>query len=204
MASIIRRYVRNQIADAAIKAYIQPSGAVLAVSPTHADIQVDDSVAGIGETADEYMLSLGYRLQATNPASPLVAFYGSSKLVNDVLAVTSDAAFETVGGVITNPGFFVDNLAATFGRITGAYQATGATGELQIIECRPDGSDPELKMPPVVIPDTAGAWTVLELGTSMPPRPNGPWEYALQARLNGSAALSLKYVSMSLMQLALP
>lgn len=209
MAIITRRYIRNQLDEGTIQISVSPTAAVLAVSPSHADIQVDDAVAGMAEGLDEYMKQLGFRFMEEGPATPLVAFYGSSKLIDNTKAIVSTPAFEIAGGVITNPGFFSPNLPATFGRITGAYRVTGVGAQCKIVEANPDGSNPEDKnAAPVDLANTLGVWKILRFQTDIAPRPvvsvAKPWQYTLEAQTGGTADFEFKYVSLSLMQLAQP
>jgi hypothetical protein len=130
-----------------------------------------------------------------------VQLMGSNKLVTDEVAVTEDAAWQTLGGVVTTPGFFGD-LSLMFARISQQVKTVGATVEFRIME--DNGASIESKnSTPWVAPDTAGVWTGVAFNTDVPPRdpvaPATENTYTLEARLNGSTSASVRFSTMSVM-----
>ena len=131
----------------------------------------------------------------TGVQAPYVVFHASSKFVEGTAPITSTTAWETLGGVVFNPEFFVDtSLANMFGMCEGQNAATGAGAELRVLE---DGA--VITSVPYPVPDTTGSSQNFEFPTDVPPTA-GQHLYELQGRLNGAASASVSFVTLSLME----
>lgn len=127
-----------------------------------------------------------------------IVFHAASKLVEGEVVITQDATWQLLGGVITQPAFFTSNLAAVIGRVSAGVKTSGTTIQLKVTE--DDGTtEADLVTAPQTIPDTAGAWQNHNFSTDVAPR-IGNNTYCLWGRLNGSASASVRFVSMSLLE----
>ena len=131
----------------------------------------------------------------TGVQAPYVVFHASSKFVEGNAPITSTTAWETLGGVVFNPSFFVEtDISNVFGTAEGRNEATGAGAELRILE---DGV--VITTVSYSVPDTGGVPANFEFYTDVPPTA-GQHVYELQGRLNGAASASVTYVTLSVME----
>jgi hypothetical protein len=140
---------------------------------------------------DEYMKDAGY-LPVTS-AAPI--FHASTTITSEEIAIPS-LDWSDIGGVVTTPSFFCANLDRLIGRMVGEYKADGMGAELRIVE---DGT--RVVSPEMPLPDTAGTWTLSPpLVTNTPTMP-GQHAYRLQGRLNGALSASIRFTSLSLLEI---
>jgi hypothetical protein len=120
-------------------------------------------------------------------------FHAASKLIEGELTVTQDATWQTLGGVVTTPDFFMATLAAGLGRIVGSYKSVGTAPEIRIIE------DDTTTLCTFSAVATADVWTMMQFFTTTPPTA-GTHEYKIEGRLNGATSMSVRFTSMSLLE----
>ncbi len=131
----------------------------------------------------------------TGAPTPWVVFHASSKFTESTVPITSVGAWETLGGVVFNPSFFVEtDINNLFGTAEGRNEATGAGAELRVLE---DGV--VITTVSYSVPDTGGVPANFEFYTDVPPTA-GQHVYELQGRLNGAASASVTYVTLSVME----
>lgn len=123
-------------------------------------------------------------------------FHASSLAIGNPAAITSDQTWQDLGGVVTTPSFFVSNLNAIIARIVGDARAVGSGAELRLVE-----DESRVLSPVALIPDTGGSWGLLPPFNSDQPPSAGQHVYTLQGRLNGANSASLRYTSLTLMEL---
>lgn len=171
------------------------------MNPTHwevilvdMDVDPDESITvpevfNVKVLADDRARSL----QAARGQASVI-FHASSKIVENEKAIVSPT-WETLGGVVSTPGFFAIDIAKVFGRCIGSLQATGTGAELTIVE-----SETELVGTPFSIPDTSGAWQPFSFSTDqlIGLATN---TYELRGRLNGASAAKVRFVSLSMLEL---
>jgi hypothetical protein len=123
-------------------------------------------------------------------------YKAASKLVEEAkLDIVQDLTWQVLGGVVTNPSYFIPDIATAFGKIQCVEEAVGATAELRIMERNP-ADNTEVECCLVQIPE-ANDMQAFDFNTTTPPRV-GVMEYRLEGRLNGATSASVGFVSMSL------
>jgi hypothetical protein len=145
---------------------------------------------------DQFMADAGYAFYRQAPQ--LAAFRASSKIVNDAVVVPTGAAWVTLGGVATNPGFFANNLTKIVGQITGNYKATGGTAELRVVETE-TATGIETVLGTFLLASSAGAWGMIEGLTNVAPKANLN-TYRLEARGNTVTDLEVRFVTLVLLE----
>jgi hypothetical protein len=133
---------------------------------------------------------------AAHTGKQAAEFKASSKLVEQAeVAITDDLTWQVLGGVVTNPSFFVPDVATAFGKIICISKAVDATAELRVVE-RDTSDNSEVVCCLVQIPETA-TMQAFDFNTTTPPRA-GTMEYRLEGRLNGATSAAVGFASMSL------
>lgn len=153
-------------------------------------LSTDDKAA-----LDLFMSDRGY-----NQSSKPVTFHAPSSIVQSEIAITSDTDWQDLGGVVTSPNFFVPDLNRILGQVTGAGKVSGTGVELRIIEDNLNGTIRDMVPAPRAVADTADAWKSVQFTTQLPPS-TGLNMYILQGRLNGATSASIRFVSMSLLEI---
>jgi hypothetical protein len=125
-------------------------------------------------------------------------FRTSSLVVLKSQAVSDPTGWDELGGVVTSVDYFVSEVLLASARIVGQYKTTGAGALLRVVEN--DGGSQRTVSPELSLPDTAGEWAFLPSFTTDKAPSVGQNLYRLQGKLNTATALSLRYVSMSLME----
>ena len=143
---------------------------------------------------DLYMTDAGYAV--VSAAWPL--FHAATTVTSDEVLITT-LDWMDLGGVVTTPDFFCDDLARLFGRVIGEYRAVGTGAQLRIVE---DGV--RVMSPEGDLPDTAAAWVLTPGLMTDQPSLAGKHTYTLQGRLNGAISASIRFTSMSLIESVLP
>lgn len=134
------------------------------------------------------------------PVQTQLVFRASSKIVELEQVLTNTTGFDTLGGVVTTPTFFVANPAMIVGRCVGAFKAVGTGAQLQILEILEDGTVNNLTPTPFDIPDSADEWKNQGFNIQVPPSA-GMNRYLLEGKLNGATSASVEFVSMSIMEI---
>lgn len=124
---------------------------------------------------------------------PVPTFRASSTLIGLESEISAVGGFEVLGGVVTTPDFFSPNLAALVSRIVGEYNAIGTGAELRVVE---DGGT---VLGSLELAEAAD-WTKMQWFTTTPPSA-GTHHYTLEGRLNGATSASVRFVSMTLLEL---
>lgn len=128
-------------------------------------------------------------------------FKASSKMVEQAeLDIIQDVTWQVLGGVVTNPSYFVPNVAAAFGKIICISKAVGDTAQLRVVE-RDLSDNTEVVCCEKTIPETANM-EAFDFNTETPPR-FGTMEYRIEGRLNGATSAAVGFVSMSLFKVYL-
>ena len=128
-------------------------------------------------------------------------FHAASKLVEHAeVAITADTTWQVLGGTVTSPSFFVDQMGSILGRIVGGIRTVGATVELRVVEVADDGSEVVMRVPAFIAADTGDVWKKFEFTTNVVPRENDN-TYRLEARLNGATSARVRYTSVTLLEL---
>lgn len=132
---------------------------------------------------------------------PTARFHATSKIINDAVAVTEDASWQVVGGVVSDVSFFTADVSRALGRVVLGAKTTGTGAQLRVVEEAVDGDgEVDMKPTPHAIPDTSDAWLPEKFSTTVPPR-GGDRTYRLEARRNGATTFSLRFASMSLLSI---
>jgi hypothetical protein len=129
-----------------------------------------------------------------------MVFHATSKVLDSAVQVTSTDTWQEMGGVITNPGFFVSDLTRAFGQLTGQAKVVGTGAEVRLVE---DVGGVLYPLITGTLTDTAGAWAVASWTSVGIPQAGGERPILLQARLNGATSAWLRYMSATLMELIL-
>lgn len=130
----------------------------------------------------------------TGPAEKLF-FRATSMVVVEEKAITQDTTWQELGGVVSTIGAFVADLSKARGRIVGQVKTSGTAAQFRIVK----ENDTSLLTTAHAPGDTSGAWTALQFSTDNDPVA-GIQLYRLQGRLNGATSASVRYVSMSLLE----
>jgi hypothetical protein len=138
---------------------------------------------------------------ATHQGKLELTFKATSTLVpSEESVISSDASWQTIGGVVSNVQFFIPDLTKAVGRVQGVSKAVGNMAELRIVEKDlSDGS--EVVIAQAFIVESAQE-TAFAFVTTTTPRP-GTMEYRLEGRRNGSASASVGFTSMTLLEATL-
>ena len=180
--------------------YSQIQGAALS-SATFEYVSTDSDPTGSGvptiyvwfdsepNSADRATLG-GIIAAHTGVAAPRVTFHASSKFVESTAAISNDTDWEVLGGVVTSPSFFADDLDSIVGRCTGFCEVTGLGVELRVTE-----NGATMLSSPHALSESG----TFQFDTDTPPSA-GQNVYRLEARLNGATAASVSFVSMSLLE----
>jgi len=118
-------------------------------------------------------------------------FHASSTLA-DLEKTLASSEWAVLGGVVTTPEFFC-SVGSILARVVGSYRAVETGAELRLVE---DGTR---VLGTFQIPDSADAWTKMQWFSSDVPLA-GTHEYTLEGRLNGASSASVRFVSMSLLE----
>lgn len=171
------------------------------VAPTKTDAEIQ-------QLLEHDLLAKGKFLGPVTTSEPTAVagppkFHATSKIVDgaDVgtVVIEPGPAWQVLGGVVANPGFFTPNLPKVMGRVVGSVKAVGAGAELQVVEEDPVGGDVVLGT--YVVPDSAGAWVVLKFSAMLAAPRAGDHTYRLEGRLNGATSMALRFTSLSMLEL---
>jgi hypothetical protein len=127
-----------------------------------------------------------------------IVFHSTALVLGPAAQVTSTDTWQEMGGVITNPGFFIADLTRAFGQLTGQAKVVGTGAEVRLVE-EVDGVQHVLITGTLV--DTSNAWAVASWTSVGVPQSGGERPILLQARLNGATSAWLRYMSATLMEM---
>lgn len=179
---------------------LEIGGTTLVALFGHIDTAGDSCCLDFSDALDTDEKAMLDGIVAAHTGAPLthVEFRASTALIGENKDVLSQD-WEDVGGVVTNVGFFVKDIANALGRVVGQAKCVGSGAQLRIL--KQGGS---VLLGPVAIEPTAGAWSVLSVTTS-PELPLDAEEklYTVQARLNGATSLAFRYTSFTLLEICL-
>jgi hypothetical protein len=122
-------------------------------------------------------------------------YHASSTLVTDEKAITEVSAWQELGGIMTNPSYFIPDMDRALGRVVGMVKVDGTGVELRLTE---DGSQiGSVK----ALDDASGAWAKLTWTTAGGVL-GGDRHYVLEGRLGDAAnTASIKHAALSLLEL---
>lgn len=130
-------------------------------------------------------------------------FHGGISIAQGPISITSDAPWQTLGGIVSRLRFFTPHVFNTFGRITADIKTVGTTAQLQLIgDDRGGGAPPAevaLTSAPEALPGTASVWQKIRFDTDVAPRAL-ECVYRLEGRLNGATSAEIRFCSLSLLE----
>lgn len=165
------------------------------IEPTMLDVYMADAL----DAAQEAVLDA--TITAHQGFGYVSTLKGTLPLVKKEQAIASDVAWEVIEGVLTTPRFFTDDVSQLVARIIGEHKGDG--GQLALWE-EVDGQANEEKINPAfAFPDTAGGWQKFKVDSNVAPRDGTRNLYRADGRLNGAAALSLRYCTISMVEVVI-
>jgi hypothetical protein len=114
--------------------------------------------------------------------------------------VDLDATWKEVGGVVTNPGFWVPNPAMSFSVVTLCAEVDGVGAEMKVVQVV-GGVETDLNSIPVALPDSGGAWSTFSFTTDQPPQGGQEARYVVKARLGAATSANIKELSIALVEI---
>jgi len=151
------------------------------------------------ESLDARMAELGYSFGwVSPPGPPPAAFYASSKIVPGEESVASQT-WEVIGGVVTNPSFFIPDLNKALGKLLGQAKVSGSGAQIRVVEEK-EGEADVVVIGPFDVPDSGGAWVVFNQPSHTVAR-SGDLIYRVEAQLNGATSMEVRFTTMSLLEL---
>ncbi len=129
-----------------------------------------------------------------------IKFHASSKVVNDPKPITDPSGYQDMGGVVSNPNFFVTDLNKALGRVTGSYKSQGSGVKLKLTEIDASGVEKDLNSSPYELPDSSGQWKKFVFKTDLPPG-SGSNLYILKATLGNASSSDMRFTSATLLEL---
>lgn len=162
------------------------------IEPDKLDVYMADALTAPEETA------LTAVVLATQGVGLTTTLLGALTLVNAEKIITGDAVWDIMEGLLTTPSFFTSDMSQISARIIGEHKGTG--GQLRLVE-NVDGSGDEEKINPFFeFPDTSGAWVRFKVDSDVVPREGIRNLYRTECRLDGTASLSLRYATISMLK----
>lgn len=162
------------------------------VEPDKLDIYMADLLTAPQEAA------LTATVAATQGVSIVVTLEVTIPLVGKEVAVIGDLIWDVLEGAVTTPSFFCEDMNCLFARIIGEHRGDG--GQLRLVENVDGEGDEEKIVPFFEFPDTVGAWKRFSVDSNVVPRDGQQNVYRTDARLNGAAALDIRYATISMIK----
>jgi hypothetical protein len=125
-------------------------------------------------------------------------FRASNHLCNSEVAVTEDATWQVIGGVVSSVGVVVFDRTKAKGRLVCGVKTSGTQVEMRITEDK-NGSVVVLNTSVYQVADTSDAWVNIGFNTDVVPRA-GRNTYRLEARLNGATSATIRYAALTLLE----
>lgn len=148
-------------------------------------------------TATEKLLLDGVVAAHAGVVGSALIFHASTLAVSAEEIILSGSTWQDLGGVVTSPSYFVADLARATARLVGEIKTVGATVQLRVVE---DAAE-RIITPETTMANTLGAWALFPAIMSTVAPLSGQHLYRLQGRLNGSVSASIRYTSLSLLEL---
>jgi len=126
--------------------------------------------------------------------------HASSTVINQPISLANPSGYQDIGGVVSNPNFFIFDLSKALGRITGSYRSQGSGVLLKLIEVDSSGVEKDLNSSPYSLDDTAGQWKKFAFTTDIPPG-SGSHVYILKGTLGNASSSDIRFTSTSLLEL---
>lgn len=151
------------------------------------------------DLSSEEQTALGTLVSNHEGAPPMVVKWHASSVLTDheKSATAAYPAWTELGGAVTTPEFFSENLPYCKGRVVGQYRTDGPGALLRIKE-----GDAEPSSHSFEAPNTNGQWVNMQWFSADPPT-EGTHLYALEAQLPetpGATIITVKYVAVSLLE----
>jgi len=127
-----------------------------------------------------------------------MTFIASGSILGAEVSLPSGASWGLLGGIVTNPNFFVGNPNEAVGRVVGQYMAMGTGAEIRLVEA---STSTVMNSTPFALDDNSGAWEEFKFTTDQPP--DGTYAerlYRLEGRLNGASEARIRFTSLSLLR----
>lgn len=123
---------------------------------------------------------------------------GTIHIANGETVVNQDASWQVLGGIVTTPRFFFPDVTKIIARIIGQHKGTG--GQVSLNEDMDGNPDEEKINPFFELPDTLGEWKRFKVDSNVSPRDGLRNAYVPRTRLNGTANLSIRYATISMIK----
>lgn len=150
--------------------------------------ELDPSVKGF---LDDYM-----NTRNLDPSGKTMLIHATTTLVG--LPRDLGPAWTDLGGVVTNPSFFVPNVAAVIGLVTGNIRTNGLGAKLRVVEDVVGAENILIEQP---LPDTGGAWQVFQFLTGNPSANPIEKTYTLRGDAAGLATAEARFMSLALVEI---
>ena len=177
---------------------VEEVSAALAITPTTVDVDADVVITFTDALSSGDETDLNAVVAAHTGIRTNLIFHAASKLINESLEITSESDWQDLGGAVTNIGFFIKDLANARGRVVSACKTVGSGAQLRIVE--DNGVDtPTVLRAAFDIGDTGGNWLLKKFFTDTNPS-SGDAQFILQGRLNGATSASIRFVTLTLLE----
>lgn len=148
----------------------------------------------------EQEANLDAAVAAHDGVRAIVEFIAASEAVNTEKAITQDQTWEVLGGVVTNPLFFIHDPNQVVARVVGQLKTVGVGMEMRLVE---NSGEKVLTSAVFQAPDSADAWQEFKFQTDVPPDSQTETLYRLEGRLNGATSASIRFTAMTLLRVEL-
>jgi len=128
--------------------------------------------------------------------------YGSMKVVDQVINITTTTAWQELGGVVFNPTKVVPikRLPLVVVRLEGAIRTQGTEVQFLLAEDLDGSGDIQtLVSPPFDVPNTANNWVIGSIETNVNLR-QGNNIYTVAARLRTSTSAAIRYAKLTVLE----
>jgi hypothetical protein len=192
--SISTDFPNAEVHGAKLKAEVAASSiaAVCCVSRAgdFCDVTFDDALSAGDETTLNGLVAAHDGVKPKN-----FGYASSSKLVPLELNIPNDDAWHEVGGVTTTMGAFVSNPADALGKLIGEHKTTGANAQIRARYSSDDG----LLISPVTLPNSSGAWAVMDFNSDQAFRLNTE-TIIVEAKCPAGETLDFRFVTATLLR----
>lgn len=193
----ITDFLNDKMAPCSFIAEIEASA--IGEKPAQVSVSDDGSQVTVEfpSAINQSVLDAVVAAHAGDPLPQTPRFHASSKLVEQERDITQ-TDWEDVGGVVTNPWFFMLDALKAMGRVIGDVQSDGTVDGRVVLGDTPD------VVGTFQIADTSGAWARFSYTTD--PGYSYPTEetlFRLQMKRGTASAAKVRYTSLILLE-ALP
>lgn len=127
---------------------------------------------------------------------PYPRFLGSGHITIAETDIT-DTSWVFVGGIVTDPAFFEDDMEELLVKVIGVAKVTGGTAELRLVQDVIGGATTVITEE-VSLADTSGAWALFDFNTNAV-MTAGDSEFRVEARVVTASCLCLRSTAMTLL-----